>query len=234
MVGAKFFLGASIAVAALKSPTCDALLTAAPLPGAVQSQFIRDVALYLTGSDTEAEAVFAQFKKRTDPMDAEFPYPLQDGPPPKDWTTFSQSVDFNHETFLGPASAKWETSKSGLWKRRRITSSKVKGTSRVLFRSIPRNSSDSEISIAQTWKGPSIDSLTLRETEVAIQHSQSENWNFFVFKSDGTLSAQSTFVSSKGKEVIAPAPLSCLTCHYNREAGTFTRLPLSYESHGSD
>lgn len=183
---------------------CETRLLAEVARGSKENHFLSDVALYLTGSETDAAAVFGAYKKRLDPLDAALPYPLQGDPPPTDLDSFLKSVDFD------PTSARW---------RKRTVKSRVKGTTRTIYRLVTTGE-ELGISIAETDK---------RETEIAVETKKQGNWNYFVYDEKGKLAGTSLFATMGGKSVSAPAPLTCLTCHYDRANRRFVQLPLAFQ-----
>lgn len=184
------------------------------------NHYLSDAAKYLTGSDKDPVGTYQSYKRRTEVDDPQLPYPPQ--PPsisiPETLEAFWEAIGLEDEVFSEPLQHKWTTSDSTLWRRRFIAKSSVKGKSRTLWRR-KANADTPAVSIAQT------DS---RETEIAVQRKGSRDWDFFVYDEEGKLSAKSVFATRTGKNVTGPAPLTCLTCHYNREGRTFGNLPLSY------
>ncbi len=184
-----------------------------------RSQFLEDVATYLTGSSQNAQDVFTAYKHRTNPNDPKLVYPpskpaIAVGPRLEDlW----EDLELGKEDFgSSPPSAKWQTSTSGKWKRRLIAKSVAKGLPRWIYRHIKKDKTDIGISVAKTQN----------ETEFAIQRAGSNDWDFFAYNDKGELSAESKFVSSTGKTITAPAPLTCLSCHYHRGTRTFRNFAL--------
>ena len=114
------------------------------------------------------------------------------------------------------------------WDLELIKNSSVKGTQRLIYRN--RNSFP-KISIAQTL---SEKGSTIRETEMIIPREDlSGQFDFYAYNEVGQLSNTSIFYSSKGKNISAFVPYTCMSCHYNSSDGVFQPLPLSYTGHNS-
>ena len=96
------------------------------------------------------------------------------------------------------------------WPSECVSPSSVKGSDRVLYKS---PSHFPKISIAQTVVK---NSRFVRETEMIIEREYSQGqFDFYAYNSQGNLSLTSTFHTSKGKDITAPVPYTCLTCHYS-------------------
>jgi hypothetical protein len=102
------------------------------------------------------------------------------------------------------------------WQKNVIAQSSVKGCKRIIYRnglSVPN------ISVAQTELP---DGSSARETEVIISREDlSGQSDFFVYNANGELVSHSLFHNSKGKDIKAAAPYTCLTCHYRSNEGVF-------------
>ncbi len=203
---------------------CTQRIAAGRLPLLHQSQFLQDVARYLTGSPDHAEAVYMGYRRRNSPNDPNLIYPPQ-APSiaiPNALTDLWKDLGLDRETFSPPTGV-WQPAASKLWARRLISNSKVKGQGRLIYRRKGK-AGDARISIAQTWDGtPGI----FRETEIAVQRTGSLDWDFFVYDENGKLSASSIFHTRSKADIDAPAPITCLTCHYDPVARVFTFAPKS-------
>jgi hypothetical protein len=192
-----------LAMAAAKAGDCETLRSNGSVRGTSESHLLKDIALYLTGSDADAAAVFAAYRKRLDPVDPSLPYPLSGEAPPSDLRSFLKSVQFVR------TSSRW---------RKRTVQSRVKAAKRVIYRLVTTGD-ELGISIAETEN---------RETEIAVEIEKNGNWNYFVYDEKGKLAGQSLFASVAGKNILAPAPLTCLTCHYDRSKRLFVQLPVAF------
>lgn len=102
------------------------------------------------------------------------------------------------------------------WQKEVITQSSIKGYKRIIFRN---DRSFPNISVAQTTLP---DSETARETEVIISREDlSGQSDFFAYNEVGELVSHSLFHNSKGTDIKAPVPYTCLTCHYRSAEGVF-------------
>ncbi len=184
------------------------------------SQYLIDAARYLIGNSENAATVYQAYKRRIQVGDASLPYPLTPSaiPIPETLEELWADLKLDDEIFAETLQHKWTRSDSKLWSRRLIKNSKVKGKPRILYRRKAGNHRPA-ISIAQTES---------RETEIAVPRTGSKDWDFYVYDEKGKLAAESVFYTRSGKNVRGPAPLTCLTCHYNRNGRRFGNLPLSY------
>ncbi len=226
--GGIFALVLSFAVWASTPTPCEQLLNGKDIKPPTKSQFLRDAARYLTGSEADADTAFQAYKKRTGPHDPKLPYPLAPSSVKvgDDLDDFLKEIGLDQEVFTDPPTHKWEMSKSGHWMRRLISRSTVKGKPRLIYRR-RKQSGKPLLSIAHTWESTATRTSN-RETEVAIQREKSEDWDFFVFDKDGKLTSESVFFTRAGKDITGPSPVTCLTCHYNRRTQRFTNIPASF------
>jgi hypothetical protein len=194
-----------------------------------KSQFLRDAARYLIGSEDDAEAVYRSYKKRVGPHDLKLPFPAVKPAidVPDDLNTFWKAISLDQEVFTDPPTHKWQVSKSGDWMRRLIPKSGVKAKPRLIYRRRAQ-SKKPLVALAQTWDSSEPARANNRETEVAIKRSASEDYDFFVYDKDGKLTVESTFATRSGADINGPAPVTCLTCHYNRRTRRFTNIPASF------
>ncbi|MBY0370318.1 hypothetical protein K2X33_06495 [bacterium] len=180
------------------------------------SPFVRDMARYLTGSGNDAESVVRKYRDKR-PKVLWVPPEKPAIEIPDDFETLRQKLGLDLKAFA-PTGMKWERSPDQKWMGRTVQSI-VKAGPRRIYRSRPDEMGGLKISIA-TVNG--------QEVEIAVQRTNSEDWDFFVYGADGKRQGYSTFHTSKGNPVEGPAPLTCLACHYNRDQGNFERRPLSY------
>lgn len=107
------------------------------------------------------------------------------------------------------------------WQKTIIENSKVKGKTRVLYRS---NSKSFKMSVAQTEVDGAV-----RETEIIMKREDaSGNYDFYVFDSHGEPATHSTFLNGNKKEVVGYAPHTCIACHYDGAHRKFQTKPLSF------
>lgn len=187
--------------------------------------FLEDVARYLTGSADDAETVYLAYKRRITPGDPALPYPLKPPaiPIPDTLEALWTQLGLDTETFP-TAGDRWQPAASKRWARRLIKNSRVKGMGRMIYRRKGK-AGEARVSIAQTWSGTP---GAARETEIAVQRTGSQDWDFFVYDEAGKLAASSKFHTATRSEVEGPAPLTCLACHYDRKARVFTFAPKSF------
>lgn len=115
--------------------------------------------------------------------------------------------------------------KASGWTRSVVKKSNVKAHKRVLYRA---PASVGEISIAQTVYEPTEEGVhQVRETEVIARREGEDEWDFYAYDEKGTLATTSTFATKKGKDLVAPVPVTCLTCHYDAKDRLFTNEPSS-------
>lgn len=183
-----------------------------------RGQFLEDVSRYLTETTDDPVAVFNAYKRRTDPNDPKLPYPLRKPAMeiPERLEVLWKALGLEGEVFTSVAGKRWETSASGRWLRRLIAKSKAKGKPRWIYRRVKSSKDDVGISIAKTDT----------ETEFAIARVGSGDWDYFVYDEMGFLTAESTFSATNGKKVVSPAPLTCLSCHYDRSARIFRNVSM--------
>lgn len=182
-----------------------------PAAAAASSSFLKDAARYLTGSEADAEKVWEKFRR------GQLPYPKapKSIPIPETFETLLADLGFHKGKPYLCEERKWVV--------RRVVKSRAKGLDRVIYRRRVKKG-EAGVSIAQT-----VDSAGfVRETEVSVQRHGSRDRDFFVFDEEGRRVESSTFISSSGLAVTAPAPFACLACHYNAKTHTFGVRPRSY------
>jgi hypothetical protein len=188
--------------------------------------FLQDVARYLTGNADDAETVYLAYKRRVTPGDPALPYPLHPPaiPIPDTLEAMWTQLGLDTEAFPAAGDHRWQPAASKRWARRLIKNSRVKGTGRMIYRRKGK-AGEARVSIAQTWSGTA---GAARETEIAVQRTGSQDWDFFVYDEAGKLAASSKFHTAAHTDVDGPAPLTCLACHYDRTARVFTYAPMSF------
>ena len=102
------------------------------------------------------------------------------------------------------------------WPTETVECSKPKGGPRRL-----RENVDAGVFVAETL----VDGDTVRETEAIFTTLRTDgSLDFAVYTQDGQLTDRSTFVSGTGRQLTSAAPYTCMTCHYDTAAKTFSRL----------
>lgn len=182
------------------------------------SKFLKDVSRYLTGNEADPIGVFQRSKKLGALVDSGFPKSLKD---------LWDGLGLDQEVFEAAPTPQWQVSLSRRWIRKLVPYSKVKGRPRLIHRLRPCHE-EGALSIAQTLET----AAEARETEVGMESRQSRNWRFGVYDAFGNLTGVSVFSTASGFDVEAPAPTTCLTCHYHAANGRFTNLPTAYWNSG--
>jgi hypothetical protein len=145
---------------------------------------------------------------------------------PDERKDFEKLVGLDVAEFSSSGPNLWISDSKDLWRRKIIPVSKVKGKMRVLYRRSPKILPALSVAVTHDKEGQ-----PTGEMEITVMRADgSGQWDFYVYSPSGKLTAESFFFTSQGTEVKAPAPYTCMACHYDTRSRTFQRFPSQFNS----